>query len=190
MRSGTVRINWSQPEDALLLRLHGEGLEWELIAMRFPRHTKAACQARRALLRSKNKDPQRVPQPQRRWSDDDNADLVRRGDAGEPFEKIGESLSRTRWACKVQYHALKRAKVERPVTKQTLREASLIKAAETRIHVAALPPRSLTAEFCGDPLPGRSALDRKRAGIIDDEPPRVDYRFTDLRPKPTLAGVA
>lgn len=29
-------------------------------------------------------------------------------------------------------------------------------------------PETLTAWFCGDPLPGRSALDRKRLGIADE----------------------
>src|SRR5882762_7465366 len=33
---------------------------------------------------------------------------------------------------------------------------------------SAAPPETFTAWFCGDPLPGRSALDRKRLGIADE----------------------
>jgi len=51
-----------------------------------------------------------------------------------------------------------------------------------------LQPESLTAALLGDPLPGRSALDRKRAGIAD-EPPAIDHRtaYYASRPKITLA---
>lgn len=51
-----------------------------------------------------------------------------------------------------------------------------------------LQPASLTAALLGDPLPGRSALDRKRAGLAD-EPPAVDHRtaYYASRPKITLA---
>lgn len=45
---------------------------------------------------------------------------------------------------------------------------------------------TLTAALFGDPLPGRSALDRQRHDA-EPEPARVDYRSAQLRPKPTLA---
>ena len=48
---------------------------------------------------------------------------------------------------------------------------------------------TITSAFFGDPLPGRSALDRKRAGIPDDPPP-LDHRtaYYANMPKITLAG--
>ena len=37
-------------------------------------------------------------------------------------------------------------------------------------------PDSITAYLCGDPLPGRSALDRKRLGIVDKPEPHWGVR--------------
>jgi hypothetical protein len=188
MRDGIVRNPWLEAEDKLLLALDGERLSWEAIAQRFVRrHSLHSCKGRMVLLRRRTGLNAR--KQQRPWSTEERAELLRRGDVGDPFEVIGRDIARTRWACKVQYHCLKRANSAPPVTMRTVREAATIKAAEVKRETAALPRQSLTAAVLGDPLPGRSALDRKRAGIEDD-PPRVDYRFTDLRPKPTLAGMA
>ncbi|MGD5570931.1 hypothetical protein QUT12_22560, partial [Xanthomonas citri pv. citri] len=44
--------------------------------------------------------------------------------------------------------------------------------------------RSTTAEWLGDPLPGRSALDKKRDGISDPE--YFDRRHVHVPKKPTL----
>ncbi|WP_036010653.1 SANT/Myb-like DNA-binding domain-containing protein [Bradyrhizobium yuanmingense] len=57
-------------------------------------------------------------------------------------------------------------------------------AAEMERAIAAAQERSVTSEFFGDPLPGRSALDRKRAGIAD--PDVVDRRTMHVPKKPTL----
>lgn len=49
----------------------------------------------------------------------------------------------------------------------TRRMASAVVTAKVaREHLP--PPATLTAWLCGDPLPGRSALDRKRSGADDD----------------------
>lgn len=54
--------------------------------------------------------------------------------------------------------------------------------AELRARIDAL---GVTGGMLGDPLPGRSALDRKRAGIV--EPELVDRRNCKVPPRPTLA---
>lgn len=59
------------------------------------------------------------------------------------------------------------------------------KAAERERAQALALERSLTSEFFGDPLPGRSALDRKRAGERD--PGYFDRRLMHVPKKPTLS---
>lgn len=58
------------------------------------------------------------------------------------------------------------------------------RAAEEERARAARQARSVTSEVFGDPLPGRSALDRKTAGM--DDPAGFDRRQVQLPRKPTL----
>lgn len=106
----------------------------------------------------------------------------------------GEKMERSWAACKVQYFYQRRlaASVPRPesrATKMTKRIAAQTLADEAREERQAIAPRSLTAETFGDPPAGRSALDRKRSGTIDDTPLPVarDARFSDFRGRVTLA---
>lgn len=116
--------------------------------------------------------------PQRRgerWTDAENAALLAAGDKAEDWGEIGIGLDRTRWACKVQYNALKRGQVPgdaKPVTSRVLRQHDT--ALAKQIRDTRPQHQSITAEFFGDPLPGRSALDRMRAGIVDEV--RAPYR--------------
>lgn len=97
-----------------------------------------------------------------RWSDEENAELIAAGDKGEEWGDVGIRLHRTRWACKVQYHALKRDPAPiKPSYSRLARQHATALAKE--IRDTRPQHRSITAEFFGDPLPGRSALDQ-RAG--------------------------
>lgn len=58
------------------------------------------------------------------------------------------------------------------------------RAAEQERAAALAHQRSTASEFFGDPLPGRSALDKKRAGISDE--PCFDRRMVHVPKKPTL----
>lgn len=58
------------------------------------------------------------------------------------------------------------------------------RAAEQERAAAFAQQRSTTSEFLGDPLPGRSALDKKRAGVRDE--PSFDRRLMHVPKKPTL----
>lgn len=62
--------------------------------------------------------------------------------------------------------------------------ARLLMDAELRSRIEL---QGVTAGLLGDPMPGRSALDRKHAGIADP-PPLLDRRFADFRPKVSLAA--
>lgn len=100
-----------------------------------------------------------------RWTEEENTDLVRRADAGESYQEIGRVLNRTGWACKAQYGILKRGGTARlnqiDLARQADREAREEAIRQAR---AAWQPQSITAWLLGDPRPGRSALDQKRAG--------------------------
>ncbi|ODM79080.1 hypothetical protein A6452_28715 [Bradyrhizobium elkanii] len=77
---------------------------------------------------------------------------------GLKWPAIGAALGRSEYAVAARYreHASEGG-ISRNVRKAQS-EAFLARQA-----LAELPPRSLTAEFFGDPLPGRSALDRRQA---------------------------
>lgn len=111
-----------------------------------------------------------------KWSEEDCTRLLALVDAGESWDAIAAAIDRTVWACKVKLSCLRGHKglpgnqatrVAAPVQQRMAEVARL-----QRLHDAALP-RSLTAEFCGDPLPGRSALDEKLRAA-----PQVRSRIT------------
>jgi DNA-binding Lrp family transcriptional regulator len=102
-----------------------------------------------------------------RWSDDENGALIEAGDKGEPWGDIGARIKRTDRACKVQYNLLKRTAagaVPKAPHQRIIRQSATELAKQ--IRDTSPQHRSITAEFFGDPLPGRSALDQ-RAGQGD-----------------------
>ena len=97
-----------------------------------------------------------------RWTEEENAALIAAGEKGEDWGEVGPRLQRTGDACKVQFNMLKRGgsrKEARASVQRVARQAATALAKE--IRDAAPQHRSITAEFCGDPLPGRSALDKR-----------------------------
>ena len=99
-----------------------------------------------------------------RWTEQENETLLTRGDLGHEFGEIGKSINRSRWACKCQYHALKRGTAKSPAEDKRFKTAKETIDLRIRETLANRPEhKSLTAAFFGDPLPGRSALDQKRA---------------------------
>lgn len=107
-------------------------------------------------------------EPFKPWSEADQKRLEDLVHAKWPWEEIGRRLGRTAIACKVRFHAARRGSARVKINRVhgngwTARRASDEAAAaarELRTHVS---PRTLTAEIFGDPLPGRSALDRRLA---------------------------
>lgn len=88
---------------------------------------------------------------------------------------------RTAEACKRVYED--RYAAQSRLDRSHQRRAREKLAEQERAKAAAHEP-TLTSEFFGDPLPGRSALDKKRAGISDE--PRFDRRLMHVPKKPTL----
>lgn len=87
------------------------------------------------------------------------------------WDLVGVELQRSAGACKQKFNEEERRLRRPPLPMRrkpgggnhTIMKTATEIAAQARREIASLPPRSLTAEFCGDPLPGRSALDRRQA---------------------------
>jgi hypothetical protein len=88
---------------------------------------------------------------------------------------------RTAEACKRVYEDRFEAQVR--LARSDARRARERQAEHERAKALAHEP-SITEAFFGDPLPGRSALDRKRAGTA--EPQHFDRRTVHMPKKPTL----
>jgi hypothetical protein len=106
------------------------------------------------------------------WTDEHCARLLALGDSaqtGARWPKIGRELGRSGAACKWKYTELKRRiangeqlrQESNKGTARRLRDQAATAAREQKL-AAELAPRSLTAVIFGDPLPGRSALDRRQ----------------------------
>ncbi len=125
------------------------------------------------------------------WSAAENAELRRRVIAGQNFLDIGRAFQRGPWSCRQQDYELRvaageilPAQMTRAASQKTAREARdrAIAAAKAKTALARDPIR----ELLGEPAPGRSALDRIKAGLV--EPPAwMDGRALRFVPKITLA---
>lgn len=91
------------------------------------------------------------------WTEEEHAQMmtmVRRD--RKTFARVGEILGRTESAVKQRYQDFK----DGGGFRKTEREMQ-IAAEAARREALALEHSSITAAFCGDPLPGRSALDKR-----------------------------
>jgi hypothetical protein len=199
---------WTDQDRALLLKMKGERIPGKHIAAHFGVSVRAIdiqyerirhpeFRLKRKLVRQYKDRPGIKgtwrPKPMGslrsgdRWTKEENQTLLTRGDKGDEFGEIGTTLNRSRWACKVQYNALKRGSAKSPSEDQrfkTSRETIDLRIRET---LANRPQyESLTAAFFGDPLPGRSALDQI-ATHSDERQFAPDKRYSDFRPSITLA---
>jgi hypothetical protein len=71
-----------------------------------------------------------------------------------------------------------------PPSPSVVATSRLVLDAELRNRIA---ERGITGGLLGDPPPGRSALDEKRAGREHVAEPKVDRRGARLPPRPTLS---
>ncbi len=108
----------------------------------------------------------------RPWTDEDWTALQRMHAEGKSWVEIDKALGRT--------PRTSRSKWENERGKERIRADKAAGASKP----APAEHQSLTAAFCGDPLPGRSALDQLRAGGAPPE--YFDRRTAHLPKKPTL----
>lgn len=119
------------------------------------------------------------------WTDEECAALLHLRDEKHcSFTRIDDHLLRSRGNAAGKYQSLK--KLAAKDAGQTPSDKAPAEVLAERATRRALSPRDLTAAVFGDPLPGRSALDRMLAG--EAEPEIIDRRTLQFAPKPTLAG--
>lgn len=135
------------------------------------------------------------------------------------WRNISWVLSRDSANCAAKYHALlngadglaERKEIDSELTRQAIEEKPPASAAAVagrsksveysrggatqrlQMHaeiLSRIAEQGVTRGLAGDPMPGRSALDKKRLGIVD-EPPISQYRkeYELRRPKITLPEV-
>lgn len=112
------------------------------------------------------------------WSDEDSDKLMelckaRTWGDGEAWMAIAEQFpGRTVSACRHRHDEVKRNRADK-VRHRDRRKYNYKNVVRTPEELAVRlqpppdlpPPASLTAYLCGDPLPGRSALDKKMQGV-------------------------
>jgi hypothetical protein len=159
--------HWAPPDDDLLIALVRQTaprLSWDAIGDRIGVTRQAAYNRYRKLAEMRGLPPREGEST--RWTKAQDAELLCRGDAGESFDKVGHDLGRSRDACKQRYNVLKRPIVVTAAVRPSRAAESLRLTEAERLRVQSLVHDSLTAWFCGDPLPGRSALDQKAQGAM------------------------
>ena len=146
--------SWSRDEVATLLRLRDvESRTFTAIGLVVGRSGRC-CSFKYRKLR-----PHAV-NPMRPWSSDDLAALQRLREVdGLTWSAIGRLLGRNLSSCHGRYHCMRRLVVE-PKRERVPAPAAVFAERAAR---QALQHRDFTSEFFGDPLPGRSALDQRRA---------------------------
>ena len=147
---------WLAEDDRKLLALRAEGVAWDAIYQRFPGRTpKAVMQRHQRLTRGEAKESGRLP-----WTTTEQSDEVMRLRDVEhrQFPEIDRIMGRKKGSSAQHY---------RDLVSQRNRAAGKVAAPKAALRARPqLPdPASITAWLCGDPLPGRSALDEARNAV-------------------------
>lgn len=160
---------WTPEQYELLKRLGAaENPDWDDVALQCG-HSKGSCRTTlNRLLREiaqghdvsyGKADPRN---PKRYWSKADEAELYRlRTVDGKTFPAIDILLGRPDGASAQKFAALRRAA---PAAANGIERRAIHAPKQVPEHT------EMTAAQFGDPLPGRSALDKLRAGIVEPAP--------------------
>jgi hypothetical protein len=160
---GRDNYRWTAEDIEELRQLRHGGMAYKAIALRFPGATPKACEKQyQKLIRTTGEIPfkrARDPNAGNSWTEDEESAVQQYLAAGLTWAEIAKRLHRSVAACKTRFSERRRGQRGGPIILTTRREA-----VETaRQQQLTLPqPASITAWVCGDPLPGRSALDQKR----------------------------
>lgn len=167
----TGRSNpWTPDQLALLQRLRADGLDWPEISQRCC-HPLPSCRTTLSMLQRREARiaagelPAQTPfgkgdpkNPKRFWTETDVQTLIRMVTVeGKTCADVDRALGRSEGASSEKFNRLRRP------------EATRLPYEARAIHAQATMPEhtSITAKQFGDPLPGRSALDQRRAGQGD-----------------------
>lgn len=141
---------WTADQCAQLRALLDGGATFAEISQRIDRKP--------ASIRTKIRDmlaPRDETVPNRPWTDEEVADLLRLCADGVSFVQIGLRLGRRGYACSVKYYDMQRKSPPRDPVRQIADPVAIADRDARR----SLEHRSLTSALFGDPLPGYSALD-------------------------------
>ena len=155
-----TRRAWSKERRDLLLEMVDNGKTDAELALHFGVSPAAVGKIRRELRGPK--PPDSPP-----WSEEESAELMRRWNAGEHAEAIAAALNRTVWAVRCKFYGMRGPVVRREppsyLNRINFRPAKPDPADQALALARQLRHETITAAIFGDPLPGRSALDEKRA---------------------------
>lgn len=170
---------WSDEETARLFALVEGGARPEAAARELSGRTAAACKQHYNITRrqraaqalasvsdavipaSEPPKDQRAPIVRRPWSERDVARLRAMRKAGQTFRTIDAALGRSTGASEQKFHQLDVRETLDAVAHERPARATTAVLAD-RAARAGLDHPTITAAVFGDPLPGRSALDRMR----------------------------
>ena len=152
---------WDDEKRHQIRQFREAGLSYREIANRFPGTSAKAIEKQyRRIVRGDATAPKWVNA--RKWNEQEDAALRHAFDSGLAWDAVASAVGRSIDACKARSLLLGMAR--RPTMAQRAIER-IEKIEQVRCKPRALPmPESITASICGDPLPGRSALDLKRQG--------------------------
>lgn len=144
---------WVLEEESRLLALNARGLSARQLVAHFPRRTEKAIK-KRLNERGRKSNPGDARKCTHPITDSEVERATSMLDDGFSMETVARRLNRSPRGLMDRLVAVGMyARAARGVPANVLAERDAVQARE---------PRDLTAAFCGDPLPGRSALDRMR----------------------------
>ncbi|SDD94290.1 hypothetical protein SAMN05216337_1017108 [Bradyrhizobium brasilense] len=151
-------LPWTDDDRAKLLQLRADGNPWKDIALELGRPVLSCRTIHGNLVRASTPLAER----KRRWTEAEVAEMIRlREVEHKPWSQIDALLQRPDGGSAQKYEGLRLPKkpVAPHLTGGRVNDAAAIADREKR---RGLEHPTLTAAFFGDPLPGRSALDKRR----------------------------
>lgn len=159
MKSGQETDPWGESEIALVEQLRKQGMTREKIAQEIGR-SKKALDEKLARMSRDQRDPKPVGRPTT-WSKEElKLALTMRSVEKKKWVDIARALGRSVGAV---YCKIDREIHGRKIRSHQASALNMVPAAveQERRHRLTLSPLTLTAALCGDPLPGRSALEQR-----------------------------
>lgn len=151
---GDNRNKWTEHQLELMQQLRAQGARWNHVSQRVG-HPVASCQT----TMSKFNNAVRAARAQaERKALREAADLA---NAIEPRPASAPKPNKPA-ALRTVSHALAKPAQDAGYARSSISTAKLVMDAELRSRIAVM---GITGGLLGDPLPGRSALDKKREGI-------------------------
>lgn len=152
-----VRRYWSEEQDQLLKRLHTEGESNTEIARRLGRTERAIHTRKWVIGIACGRHPQV-------WGKDEKTRLWQMREAGVSFEAIADALQRSVKSVESKHTQVRLAHLNRGTRGRPTDVDYRMAERNARPEYSVGYAPTLSQTLFGDPPPGRSALDQRRAG--------------------------